>query len=98
MAFQEIEGSNRAQAYFVDGGNVLSFHWDGAFTKGRAIHVKIVFFATGPECYLDWCTGTGKESTYLSLPSRTDEVATGGRGGAGWVMREPSKLFSAEAA
>ena len=100
-ACEEIEGSNRAEAWFEEdkevGSESFYFHWEGSWTKGRRIRVQIALFTHEPEVYLDWCTGTGQESKFLALPSSTDEVFTGGRGGAGWVVREPSKIFNAEA-
>lgn len=87
-ACKEVERSNQANAWFEKYDNVVNFYWEGTWTQGRTISVQVNFLSQTPEVYLEWKTGTGQESTYLSLPSMTDEAdkPEGHRDG-GWMRR-----------
>ena len=53
-----------------DGNGVVTLTWWGQWTRNRYVQVQI--WTTGPTglmCRLTWDTGTGTESSYLSLPS-----------------------------
>ncbi|OGC83492.1 hypothetical protein A3D68_00985 [Candidatus Adlerbacteria bacterium RIFCSPHIGHO2_02_FULL_52_17] len=86
-ACKEVERSNQADAWFEKHDDVVVFEWQGIWTKGRMIRVEVHFFDQ-LDVYFDWDTSTGNESTYLSLPSMTDEADKAeGRREGGWTAR-----------
>jgi hypothetical protein len=87
-ACKQVERSNQADAWFEKDEDVVTFEWRGMWTLGRMVSVD-VHFRDEVEVYLSWDTATGKESTYLSLPSMTDEAAQpdDGRRHGGWRQR-----------
>ena len=86
-ACKEVERSNQSDAWFEKRDEVVIFEWNGTWTSGRKIRVE-VHFHDKFEVSLDWDTATGKESTYLSLPSMTDEADQAeGRREGGWIHR-----------
>lgn len=53
----------------------LVLAWDGVFSKGRNIRVAIFRDVNGGiNAHMMWDTATGCESSYLGLPSMTDEA------------------------
>lgn len=89
-ACREVEGSNQARASFKKhGDNEIAdavFEWEGTSTQGRRIRIEI-HFNDEMITYLYWDTATGQESSYLGLPSMTDEADDAGRRQGGWERR-----------
>lgn len=86
-ACKEIERGNQSDASFEKGEECIRFWWNGTFTEGRWVTSEVVFSDT-LLAYLEWDVATGKESTYLHLPSMTDEaVVPEGRREGGWTER-----------
>ena len=86
-ACKEVERSDQADAWFEKLDEVVVFEWQGTWTQGRKIRVEVHFYDQ-LKVDLDWDTATGRESTYLSLPSMTDEADKAeGRREGGWTAR-----------
>jgi hypothetical protein len=93
VACKEVERGNRADARFSkkNGDLVAVFSWAGQWTNGRMIDVE-VSLGDELEVSLQWDTATGKESSYLSLPSTTNEVDKTDRREGGWTERHIGDL------
>jgi hypothetical protein len=87
-ACQQVEHGNRANAWFEVEGENISFHWEGTSTQGRWVDA-IIHLGDDPEVVLCWDTATGGESTYLHLPSMTNEADASAdtRREGGWDYR-----------
>ncbi len=86
---REVERRNSANATFIEQSNdSFTFSWRGHFTRTRMLDVFISFSpALQVEAY--WDTATGAESTYMRLPSMTDEAESGSGREEGWRTRSP---------
>jgi hypothetical protein len=60
----------------IEDGGKLRLGWDGAWTGGRYLYVSYEPY-NHPTVFVEWDTGTGKESTFLSLPSTAEQFAAG---------------------
>ena len=96
-ACEQVERGNSANASFQKDKNwkgnetgLVSFRWKGTFSPGRWISIDLWEDEAngGLAVSLVWDTGTGAESSYLGLPSMTDEAERpDGRREGGWVER-----------
>jgi len=89
VACEQVERGNRADADFAKGPGYVGFSWTGTWTRGRWVDFT-VHFEPALRVSLHWKTGTGAESSYLGLPSMTDEAEkVGDRRDGGWNERGP---------
>jgi hypothetical protein len=88
-ACKEVERGNRANARYEKSGDEIHFFWEGTKTQGRYYDVQVNFLGDDPEVFINWNTATGVESSYLHLPSMTDEAdpSVTSRREGGWTDR-----------